>query len=155
MPVAKLVEYLNRNGVDYRLISHRRAFTAQEIAEQSRITGHELAKTVIVRIDGTLSMAVLPASERVDLDELTLAIGATVAELAEESEFERCFNGCEVGAMPPFGNLFGMKTYVDAELALDERIAFNAGNHEELIQMRYEDFEELERPTMLEFGIYA
>ena len=155
MPIAKLKEYLDRNNVEYRLISHARAFTAQEIAENCHITGHEIAKTVIVKIDDKLAMAVLPASEMIDLERLASIAGATVAELAEESEFAASFNECEVGAMPPFGNLFGMKVFVDTELALDEEIAFNAGNHAELIQLKYKDFEELVQPIMLEFGVFA
>ena len=155
MPIAKLKNYLDRNDVEYRLIPHARAFTAQEIAASSHITGHEIAKTVIVKIDGVFAMAVLPASEVIDLEQFAAMIGATLVELAGENEFERFFNDCEVGAMPPFGNLFGMKVYVDPELALDEKIAFNAGNHTELIQLRYNDFEELVQPIMLEFGVYA
>lgn len=153
MPVAKLKNYLDRNGIAYSLIPHARAYTAQEIAERSHIAGHEIAKTVIVKIDGIFAMAVLPASEVIDLERLAKSLGATLAELADESEFERFFNDCEVGAMPPFGNLFGMKVYVDPELALDESIAFNAGNHTELIQLKYKDFEELVQPVMLEFGV--
>ena len=155
MPIAKLINYLDRNEIDYRIIEHPRAYTAQEVAEQSQITGHEIAKTVIVKIDGVMAMAVLPASEVIDLDRLADAMGATLVELATESEFGRLFNECEVGAMPPFGNLFGMKVFVDAELALDETIAFNAGNHAELVQLRYRDFEDLAQPIMLEFGVYA
>ncbi len=155
MPVAKLKEYLDRHGVDYELINHRRAYTAQEIAERSHIPGHEIAKTVIVKIDGVIAMAVLPASEVVEFDLLEEMTGAMCVELAEEWEFERLFSGCEVGAMPPFGNLFGMKVYVDPELALDETIAFNAGNHTELIKLKYADFERLAQPIMLEFGVMA
>ena len=137
------------------MIGHRKAYTAQEVAESSHITGHEIAKTVIVKIDGTLAMAVLPASERVDFDMLREVTGVRHVELAEEDEFAHLFNDCDVGAMPPFGNLFGMKVYVDPELALDELIAFNAGNHTELMQMRYRDFESLVEPIMLEFGVVA
>lgn len=108
-----------------------------------------------MKIDDKLAMAVLPASEMIDLERLASIAGATVAELAEESEFAASFNECEVGAMPPFGNLFGMKVFVDTELALDEEIAFNAGNHAELIQLKYKDFEELVQPIMLEFGVFA
>ncbi|MBT5167026.1 MAG: YbaK/EbsC family protein [Opitutales bacterium] len=155
MATTKLKNYLNRNEVEYRLIPHPRAFTAQEIAANSHITGHEIAKTVIVKIDGALAMAVLPASEVIDLEQFAALLGATLVELAYESEFERFFNDCEVGAMPPFGNLFGMKVFVDSELALDEQIAFSAGNHAELIQLNYTDFEELVQPIMLEFGVCA
>ncbi len=122
MPIAKLKDYLVRNDVEYRLIPHARAIPAQEVAARSHITGHEIAKTVIVKIDGEFAMAVLPASEIIDLEQFAAIVGATLVELAYEKEFERFFNECEVGAMPPFGNLFGMKVYVDSELALDEQI---------------------------------
>ena len=153
MPVAKLKSFLDRNDVEYKVIRHDRAVTAQEIAEVSRISGHEIAKTVIVKVDGVMAMAVLPAPEVVDFELLRETSGASLVELAEEWEFEHFFNGCEVGAMPPFGNLFGMKVYVDPELSLDATIAFNAGNHTELIQLNYSDFEELVEPIMLDFGV--
>ena len=155
MAIAMLKDYLNRNGVSFVMIGHKKAYTAQEVAETSHITGHDIAKTVIVKIDGTLAMAVLPASERVDFDMLKEVTGAMHVELAEEEEFAHLFNDCEVGAMPPFGNLFAMKVYVDPELALDELIAFNAGNHIELMQLRYRDFERLVEPVMLDFGVVA
>ena len=155
MPMRKLRDYLDRNRIDYSVVAHKKAYTAQEVAETSHIPGHEIAKTVIVKIDGTMAMAVLPASEVIDLELLEEMTGAMMVELADEGEFSVYFKDCETGAMPPFGNLFGMKVYVDPELALDKTIAFNAGNHTELIRMKYLDFERLVEPIMLEFGVMA
>lgn len=149
MLVRKLESFLNDNGIRYVTIRHSPAFTAQEIAASAHVRGRELAKTVMVKIDGELALAVLPASERVDFDRLAYAIGAHRVRLATEQEFRSHFPDCEVGAMPPFGNLYGMKTYVSKELAEDEEIAFNAGTHTELIRLAYRDFEKLARPLTL------
>ena len=127
MPVKKLKEFLDSNKVKYVSISHSAAYTAQEIAASAHVPGKELAKTVIVKIDGKLAMAVLPASYKVDLAQLKEALGATTVELASEREFRDMFPGCETGGMPPFGNLFDMEVYVSAKLAEDQEIAFNAG----------------------------
>ncbi len=155
MAIAALLNYLDQNDVAYTTIKHSPAYTAQEVAESSHIPGYEIAKTVIVKLDDTIAMAVLPACEVIDFDHLARVTGVRVAELANEDEFMHLFTGCEVGAMPPFGNLFGMKVYVDAELALDETIAFNAGTHTELLQLQYRDFEDLVQPIMVEFGVMA
>ncbi|RMD82681.1 MAG: deacylase [Candidatus Dadabacteria bacterium] len=140
MPVEKLKRFLDDNGVKYVVIRHSPAFTAQEVAASAHIPGKELAKTVLVRIDGRLAMAVLPASYQVDFGLLAGVAKAGKVELASEDDFRDCFPGCELGAMPPFGNLFGMEVYADESLADDEEIAFSAGTHSELIRLRYEDF---------------
>ena len=137
MPVQKLKDYLDEHDVQYVTISHSPAYTAQRIAELTRIPGKELAKTVIVKIDGQYAMAVLPASRRVDLDHLKRALGADDVALASEDEFKRLFPDCELGAMPPFGNLYDMGVYVAGELTEDDEIAFNAGSHTELVRMAY------------------
>lgn len=155
MPVKKLKEFLDRNKVKYVTISHSCAYTAQEIAASAHIPGKELAKTVMVKVDGRMNMAVVPASSKVVLDDLRSATGAKDVRLAEEKEFKDLFPGCEVGAMPPFGNLYDMEVYVAASLAEDETIAFNAGTHTELIQLPYKDFERLVRPKVLEFSVEA
>lgn len=155
MPIQRLKDYLDRNGIKYVIIGHSRAYTAQEIAASAHIPGLELAKTVIVKLDGVLAMAVLPASERVDLDLLKMATGSATAELAKEEEFRDLFPGCEPGAMPPFGNLYGLKVYVAPDLTKDELIAFNAGSHTELLQLSYKDFEFLVQPMKLEFAVLA
>ena len=152
MVLKALCDYLDRERIRYTVISHSPAFTAQEIAAVSHIPGRELAKTVIVRIDGELAMAVLPARCRVDVEVLGELAGAVRIEMAHESDFRGVFPGCETGAMPPFGNLFDMPVLVADELANDEFIAFNAGSHTELIQMRYRDFERLVQPRVLDFA---
>ena len=152
MPVKKLKEFLDSERVKYVSISHSQAFTAQEIAASAHIPGKELAKTVMVRIDDQLAMAVLPASHQVDFGLLKEAIGAHKVELAGEREFKDMFPGCELGAMPPFGNLFGMDVYVAQALSDDDQIAFNAGSHTELIRLSYEDFERLVQPTVIRFA---
>lgn len=149
MPVERLKKVLDQNKIKYVCLRHSPAYTAQEIAASAHISGNEIAKTVILKLDGTFAMAVLPASLRIDFDLLKDAFTATRVELASEDEFKDLFPHCEVGAMPPFGNLFGMHVYVAPELAEDEHIAFNAGSHTELIRMRYVDFEDLVQPQEL------
>ena len=152
MPVQALKNFLDQNGVKYVVISHSPAFTAQEIAARAHIPGKELAKTVIVKIDDRLAMAVLPASQKVDLQELQQAIGSGRIEIAKEETFRSRFPECDLGAMPPFGNLYGMDVYVADNLGEDEEIAFNAGSFTELIKLAYSDFERLVRPRVLHFA---
>ncbi len=149
MPVAKLKEFLDAQGVKYVTISHSKAFTAMEVAESAHVQGREMAKTVVLNVDGKLAMAVLPAVQKVDLDLLRRNLGATSVELAREQDFRADFPGCEVGAMPPFGNLYGMEVFVEPRLAADKEIAFNAGSHTELIRMAYKDFERLVKPRLV------
>jgi Ala-tRNA(Pro) deacylase len=155
MPVEQLREYLDKNRVKYVVISHSPAYTAQEIAASAHIPGHELAKTVVVKVDGKLAMAVLPASSHVNLDLLAESIGVDRIDLADEFEFRHRFGDCELGAMPPFGNLYGMDVYVSDELTIDDQIAFNAGSHTELIQLAFEDFERLANPKIMRFAVTA
>lgn len=151
MPVSRLREFLDSNSIKYVSISHSTAYTALEIAASAHIPGKELAKTVMIKIDGKMAMAVLPASYKVNLDLLKLASGADRVELAGEDEFKDMFPECEPGAMPPFGNLYGMEVYAAELLAEDQEIAFNAGSHTELIQLAYSDFEELVQPKVVSF----
>lgn len=153
MPISKLKEFLDSENVQYLVISHSPAFTAQQIAASAHVKGRELAKTVMVRIDGHLAMAVLPASQKVDLDRLREAAGADQVELASEREFRDYFPDCDLGAMPPFGNLYGLEVYVADGLTEDDEIAFNAGSFTELVRMSYGDFERLVHPTVLRFAI--
>ncbi|MFQ5526086.1 MAG: aminoacyl-tRNA deacylase [Thermoanaerobaculia bacterium] len=155
MPVAKLKELLDREGIKYLSIAHSPAFTAQEIAASAHIPGKEVAKTVMIKLDGKMVMTVLPAPARVDLDRLREVTGATKVELGTEDDFKRLFPDCETGAMPPFGNLYGFDVWADRELAEDQDIAFNAGTHAELIRMSYADFERLVQPNLAEFTVPA
>ena len=149
MACAKLQEYLDERRVKYVAIRHSPAFTAQELAAATHIPGKEVAKTVVVKLDGTMAMVVLPAPEMVRLNHLKVETGADQVEIASEAEFKGRFPDCEVGAMPPFGNLYEMRTLVEESLTEDEDIAFNAGSHTELIRMSYADFEELVGPEVL------
>jgi Ala-tRNA(Pro) deacylase len=153
MPVQRLQEFLDRHQVKYVVISHSRAFTTQEIAAATHISGKELAKSVIVEIDGTMAMAVVPGSQRVDLDLFRDAVGAQRVTLAQESTFKDRFPECDLGAMPPFGNLYGMAVYVADSLTEDEEIAFNAGSHTQLVKMSYRDFERLVQPRVMHFAV--
>ena len=148
MPVNKLKEYLDAQKVKYVVIRHSPAYTAQEIAASAHIRGKELAKTVMVTLDGRMAMVVLPASRKVGFDQLRQAAGAENVQLASEQAFRDMFPGCEVGAMPPFGNLYDMEVYVSRSLAEDEEIAFNAGSHTELIRLAYKDFQRLVQPKV-------
>jgi Ala-tRNA(Pro) deacylase len=152
MPIKKLKKFLDENKVKYTVLKHSPAYTAQEIASTAHIKGKELAKTVMVKMDGRLAMAVLPASYRIDLNELQKAAGAKKLNIASEKDFKDLFPECETGAMPPFGNLYDMEVFVAASLSEDEHIAFNAGTHTELIQLSYADFERLVKPKVAEFS---
>ena len=151
MPVQRLKEFLDANGVKYVTISHSPTFTAQEIAASAHIPGKEMAKTVMVLVGGKMAMAVLPASFKVDFERLGAAAGTDDVKLATESQFRDMFPGCEIGAMPPFGNLYDMDVYVSDRLAEDEEIAFNAGSHTELVRLAYKDFDRLVKPKMGKF----
>jgi Ala-tRNA(Pro) deacylase len=149
MPVKQLKDFLDRQNIKYITIQHSRAYTAQETAESAHISGKALAKTVMVKLDGKMAMAVLPADEQIDLDLLKSSLHARSATLAGEDEFKHLFPQCETGAMPPFGNLYNQEVYVEADLAADETIAFNAGSHSELIQMAYSDYAKLVKPKVI------
>jgi Ala-tRNA(Pro) deacylase len=149
MPVQKLTAFLDKHKIKYVAIKHSPAYTAQEVAATAHIPGKDIAKTVMIKVEDQLAMAVLPAMCKVHLAHLKDITGCDRVELADEHEFAKAFPECELGAMPPFGNLYGMDVYVSDMLAADERIAFNAGSHTELIQMAYADFERLVEPKVV------
>jgi Ala-tRNA(Pro) deacylase len=152
MPLERLRSFLDTNAVKYVMVKHSPAYTAQELAALAHVPGKEWAKTVMVKLDGKVAMAVVPATGRVVFDLLRSASGAKAAELASEQEFKDLCPGCELGAMPPFGNLFGMDVYVDAQLAGDAEIAFNAGSHTEMVRLPFADFERLVRPKVVKLA---
>jgi len=149
MPEKKLKAFLDDHRIKYTTIRHSQAFTAQEIAHSVHISGKDVAKTVIVKVDGRLAMVVLPASDQIVFAFLKDVTGAKDVELATEKEFKDRFPGCEVGAMPPLGNLFDMDVYVSESLTENDEIAFNAGSHTELIRMKYADYERLANPKVV------
>jgi Ala-tRNA(Pro) deacylase len=151
MPSRKLKEFLDQQQVKYVSIIHSPAYTAQEIAASAHIRGRDMAKTVILMVDGEMVMAVLPANRKIVLSEFREALDAAQVTFASEEQFKSRFPDCEIGAMPPFGNLYGMKVYVAPSLAQEPEIAFNAGTHTEVIRLAYRDFERLVKPLVLNF----
>lgn len=155
MPLDKLTKYLDENDIKYVVVKHSKAYTAQEVAASAHIPGKEMIKTVMVKVDGDIKMVVLPSTHDVDFDAIKDNFDAESVELAAENEFENLFPGSELGAMPPFGNFYDMKTYVAEVLTEDEEIAFNAGTHRELIKMNFSDYEELVQPIILPIAVRA
>lgn len=142
----RLEQFLQQHNVPFDTLAHPHAFTASETAQRAHIAGQEMAKTVMVKMDGRMVMAVVPANEWLNLDGLRQACGARSVMLASEDEFRDRFPECEVGAMPPFGNLYGMDVYAADTLTQGGHIAFNAGNHRELMRMEWSDYERLVHP---------
>jgi len=155
MPIKKVKDYLDRNGIKYVVISHSPAYTAMEVAASAHVSGKDLAKTVMVKVDGKMTMVVLPASYKIDFGLLKEVTGTKKVELAEEDEFKTMFPNCEVGAMPPFGNLYNLDVYVSETLTMDTEIAFAAGFHTELIKMTYVDFNKLVKPIIMRISVLA
>ena len=151
MPVKALKQFLDTEKIKYISIIHSTAYTAQEVAASAHITGKELAKTVIVELDGQMAMAVLPANRKIVLQDLREVTGSDEVKFASEEEFEMKFPDCETGAMPPFGNLYGMNVYAAESLGQNDQIAFNAGSHTEVMKMAYKDFERLVHPKVVSF----
>ena len=153
MPIlGKLKEFLDANRVAYEVRTHTPAVTAQEIAAAPHVPGREMAKVVILRSGSEFLMAVLPAPYLVDVQALAKAAGRPDIKLATESEFADLFPQCERGAMPPFGNLYGLPVWVDGSLARDKEIWFNAGTHDQTVHMAYADFVRVVQPKIATFG---
>ena len=151
MPAKTLKAFLDKQGVKYVSIQHSAAYTAPEIAASAHVSGRDFAKTVMVMIEDELAMVVLPSNRQLVLSEFRDMLDTNHVRLASEAEFRDQFPDCEIGAMPPFGNLYKLKTYVTSNLADEAVIAFNAGTHTEVITMDYFDFERLVNPTVLDF----
>jgi Ala-tRNA(Pro) deacylase len=148
----RLEDYLRENGVPFEVQHHPRTITAQEVAATEHVPGKMLAKVVMVLVDGEMVMLTLAAPYQVNLEKVGKVLGADKARLAEEEEFEGAFPDCEVGAMPPFGNLYDLPVYVEEDLTEDETIYFRAGTHTDTMSVRYADFERLVEPTVAEFA---
>ncbi|MBL8297549.1 MAG: YbaK/EbsC family protein [Rhodanobacteraceae bacterium] len=149
MSEPRLQRYLHEQGIGFETIHHARAQTAHDTARSARVDEREFAKTVVVKLDGRMAMVVLGADRRLDLSALGFATRSKAVELAQESEFATLFPDCEAGAMPPFGNLYGLDVYVDDALSDDDEINFNAGTHTELIRIPFALFEQLVHPKRL------
>ncbi len=145
----ELRAYLDREGVDYEMIHHQKDVRARATAQHTHTPSEEFAKTVFIWVDGEAAMAVVPASREVALSKLRRALDAEEVLVARESETRDICPDCEVGAAPPFGNLYGLPVYVSVALSHDEEITFNGGDHEHAFRMRYEDFDRLVRPRVV------
>jgi Ala-tRNA(Pro) deacylase len=149
MPLSeRLRSFLESHPVEYSVTVHPRAYTAREVAVSEHLPPRELAKTVVLSSDGEYLMVVIPANKVVDLPEARLTLGANQVRLATEDELGKLFPDCELGAMPPFGSLYHMPVYLDSSLTGEERIAFNAGTHREVLHMKTADFRNLVQPTV-------
>jgi Ala-tRNA(Pro) deacylase len=152
MITERVKRFLEEAGTHYDAMPHREAFTAQEVASATSVSGRRVAKVVIAaKDDGRYLMAVLPAPCRIDLSALCDAAGARHLSLAGEAELSMLFPDCDLGAMPPFGALYEMPVYVDACFSRTGEFFFQAGDRRELVRIRYEDFERLARPVVGEF----
>ena len=151
MPAKRLKEFLDREKIQYVSVQHSPAYLAQEVAAASHVSGRNFAKTVVAHVEGQPAMFVMPANRKLLLAELREMLEPQRVRLATEEEFKNLFPDCEMGAMPPFGNLYGMDVYVAPSLAAEPEIAFNAGTHTEVIKMAYQDFERLVQPKVLSF----
>jgi Ala-tRNA(Pro) deacylase len=148
----RLDELLTNRQVPFEHLHHRPSYTANRTAQVLHVPGKDVAKTVVIRVDGRYVLAVLPATHRVDLERLRQDLGAQEVGMASEAEMDRLFPDCERGAVPPFGSLYHLETLVDESLSADEQIVFDAQNHEDAIRMRYRDYEALEHPRVGRFG---
>ena len=149
--VKRLKEFLDKERVGYKVTPHIETFTAQETAAAAHVSGKVLAKVVVVKQGGTFALAVLPAACKVSTERLRAVLGASGVSLAREAEFSPLFPDCDAGAMPPFGNLYGLETLVDREVAALPEIVFRGGSHEELVAMAYADFARLVKPRVGDF----
>jgi Ala-tRNA(Pro) deacylase len=149
MPVLRrLTELLDEARVSYEVYQHPLAYTAQEVAAQQHFSGKEMAKVVMLEVDGKLIMGVIAGSHKINLNTVKASLGAKQVRLASEDEFISRFPECEIGAMPPFGNLFGLPVFADPALEKDEYIYFNAGNHVQTVRLKYSDFAQLVKPQI-------
>jgi len=148
----QLIDCLDGNKVSYEVLLHPEAVTAQRIAQAEHVKGRHHAKVVMVKSGDRHLMMVLPADHQIDLEKVEKAIGESVS-LDTEQEFKSLFSDCAIGAMPPFGNLYGLPTYVDQSLAEQEYIVFEAGTHRDAIKMSYRDYEKIVKPKVNDLAI--
>jgi Ala-tRNA(Pro) deacylase len=151
----RLEVYLREHQVPFQLQHHTQAFSAQKIAESEHIPGKMVAKTVIVLADNNMIALVLPATYLADLKKIQTVLGAREIRLAHEAEFVATFSDCEVGAMPPFGNLYGIPVYVEQRLTEEETMIFPVGTYTDTMSLKYADFERLVHPKVMTFALTA
>jgi Ala-tRNA(Pro) deacylase len=150
----RLEKYLHEEGVSFDIVTHSVAYTAQEVAAVQHTPGRKLAKVVLIDADGKLVMLVLPASYRIDFPKVKALLEAGKVRLAREEEFAGTFTDCEVGAMPPFGNLYGLPVYVDSSLTEAREIIFKVGSHTTSMKMSFSDYKRLVDPEIVDFSAH-
>jgi Ala-tRNA(Pro) deacylase len=155
MVPTKVSRYLREATIPFEVRRHPRAVTAQELAASVKVSGYRVAKSVMLEADGRQVMAVLPAVDVVDIERLATALGALSVRIMTESEFGEMFGGCDLGAEPPFGSLFGVPVVVDVRLARSGPLVVRGGSHEEAIELDYDDFARLEKPRVADFAVFA
>ena len=147
-----LVKFLKANKVKFELRHHPARFTAQEVAAAEHITGEDVAKVVVVRVDDAFAMCVLPATFVLDMKKAKKVVGGKKVALATEEEMAKLFPDCEIGAMPPFGKDCNVPVYVEEHLAAQEQILIPAGTHEDSVLLAWKDYERLAAPKVASFG---
>jgi len=150
----RIITFLKKNSIPFTLTHHPKAYTAQRVAAAVHIPGDVLVKSIIIKIDGKMALAVLPANDRIVFKEFAHQLHAKKVELATEEEFRKLFPDCETGAMPPFGNLYDMDTYIASDLTTNEDIAYNACNHMDVIKQKFEDYNRLVSPIIVHFEMH-
>ena len=150
----KLKDYLDGNEIRYEVGYHPRTYTAQEIAAAQHVPGKEMAKVVMVKADGRMVMLVLPASYRVDMKKLKGVLGCKKVGITKEEEFQELFPDCEIGAMPPFGNLYNLEVWVDQVITENDHIVFQAGSHVETLRIKWGDYARLVNPRVADFSVH-
>lgn len=147
----KIITLLSHNHMDYRVVRHNISYTAQETAQAAHISGHNFAKTILLRVDGKPMMAVLPADAKINFKHIKEITGAKQANLASEEAIHFFFEDCDIGAMPPFGNIYRIPTLMDTLFENCEDIAFNAGDHEDVMMIKFADYCKLVHPKIAAF----
>jgi Ala-tRNA(Pro) deacylase len=147
-------KYLRDQGVEFELHEHAPAYTAQEVAAEEHVSGNILAKSVLVRDEAGYALCVVPASFKLDMKKVARARKSKRVQLADEAELAKVFSDVEVGAEPPFGNLYNLPTLVDEHLAQDEEIIFQAGTHRQAVKMKYSDYAGLAQPTVADLAVH-
>lgn len=147
-----IVSYLDREGVSYKLLHHRRTYTAQDLASAEHVSGWNVVKPVLVKADDRLMLCALPASQRIDMDQLRSVLHVRRVELADENTLGKVFIDCELGAEPPIGPLFGVPTVMEESIEDADRVIFQVGNHADAVEMPVAEFKRLAKPQVLHFG---
>jgi Ala-tRNA(Pro) deacylase len=145
-------DLLARNHVEFETLLHCPASSSSRRAQQLHVSGTHVAKGVLIRSGESHVLAVLPASARIDLEQLSTVLGGAVVTLASEDEVELVFGDCERGALPPFGTLYGVRTIVDSSLADQEKIVCLGNSRHEGLCLRYRDYELIETPLRARFA---